>query len=294
MGKLEIDFRLGNGIYKHCLSSWDSFHEFVLNVYNSDTYIYRGQPWGFIDNNKKEQQGDKDSNLSSSLLPSVLRDLMRYKPSKEEYIKWLNMHLYQFRRSIKGRTNILELLRDDDDEAWALGQHYGLKTPLLDFTYSPYVAAFFALVNADSLESKHCSVYAVSQQFINSTTEFEIYRTATDHNRRLLNQNGLFVKFNQAVRLEDVLRKTIDENCEKVKLLEVLIPINDREKALKHLDSMNINYRTLFPDLQGSSDHANELLRKKILNVTITAQKKQDIETLNEVERMHNLNKTKL
>ena len=42
------------------------------------------------------------------------------------------------------RTPDLKSLHEDDDAIIAVAQHYGMKTPFLDFTYSPEVAGFFA------------------------------------------------------------------------------------------------------------------------------------------------------
>jgi hypothetical protein len=52
-------------------------------------------------------------------------------------------HLERFRKYLIGKVDQIESY--SDPEVWAIGQHYGLKTPLLDWTVSPGVAVFFAL-----------------------------------------------------------------------------------------------------------------------------------------------------
>lgn len=59
--------------------------------------------------------------------------------------------LSMFRQAVRGRIKDNAILENDEqnDELWAVGQHYGLMSPLLDWTYSPYVALFFAFAKED-------------------------------------------------------------------------------------------------------------------------------------------------
>jgi hypothetical protein len=52
--------------------------------------------------------------------------------------------LKNFRLSIRGRVDNGILSDTNDEELWAIGQHHGLATPLLDWSLAPYVALFFA------------------------------------------------------------------------------------------------------------------------------------------------------
>lgn len=43
-------------------------------------------------------------------------------------------------------------------------------------------------------------------------------------------------------------------------LIKITMPDMDRIRALRHLDSMNINHATLFPDITGAAKYANMTL----------------------------------
>ena len=117
---------LKDGVRVVTLSSWQEFHQKVCSLKSRRGYVWRGQ--------KKDE--DNGWFLQSSFDRKV--------QSKDQYdrAKKLKRHLHNFKEGMnKSYPNVLP---QDDVDIWALGQHYGLKTPLLDWTLSPYIAAYFA------------------------------------------------------------------------------------------------------------------------------------------------------
>ncbi|WP_081955328.1 FRG domain-containing protein [Pseudomonas lutea] len=183
-------------------------------------------------------------------------------------------HLERFKFETRGRRGSSPVKMEDDNDWWALGQHHGLATPLLDWTESPFVALFFAASAASELSSGGYSVYAIHQTSIKKINErvnnevgsplvngrrqtVKVVRPLSDENKRLVSQRGLFTRGPNNVNLEDWVRKNTDKTSKELCIIKVTIPNLDSKECLRYLNRMNISHSTLFPDLPGASDFCN-------------------------------------
>jgi hypothetical protein len=228
------------------LESWDEY----LSMISDSPY----QNWAF--------RGQRDA--SAPLFSALSRYFMSFHVNPRAWSRQEERILRIFKRKA---IHFLDVVpdREDDFEWLALMQDHGAPTRLLDFTWSPYVASFFALHNTTTeaviwacnpVEIEKVNRVDLKQpgnfrkQFLSGSGDFVCLGEPYAMNRRLIAQSGTFL-------IPAVLDKSIEEILRdypnpRNTLTKFILPADRiREKGMRELYRMNITQATLFPDLDG-------------------------------------------
>lgn len=172
-----------------------------------------------------------------------------------------------------------------DDWYWlSVGQHYGLPTRLLDWTYSPDVALHFATCNTDKYD-KDGAIWKVNYKKVHQSLPPILLGHVTDENTWILTVDILEKMFESIKQLDHIGHEkgdfviffeppALDERiynqfayfsiCSRPTLLiddwlsknpdfwqKVIIPKELKWELRDKLDQRNISERTLFPGMAG-------------------------------------------
>lgn len=234
-----------DGISTYRLKSWQNYQEFI------DTF--------FKEYNKYIFRGHRDVNWR--LQPTFDR---LFPIDSQDYSTKRQNHLKQFIKYAQGRLKIEQNLQNKtDNDWWAIGQHFGLATPLLDWTESPFIAAYFAF-EVESNPAADRIIYCISTSYIEkySDKKIELFYTQNDGNPRLINQRGLFTCISDKIDIEQHIKDNFPFKDKQDALIKIIIPESKSTRVdfLKSLNRMNINHLTLFPDMTGACNYSNKML----------------------------------
>lgn len=226
-------------------ADWDDFKQWAASSkQNLDAVLYRGH-------------GSNQFRLSTTLHRSGHTRLERY----------CHETLQQFRAHAEAVLGMRFDMRNGDDYSMLLGlaQHHGLPTPLLDWTSSPYIAAFFAF--SDALEfgamrpdTSHVRIYGLTREFTSSSSPNVVtvpfimpyvcaLAISPRNNPRLYAQQGQFLVTNIA----DVERYlcVLQKQKGRTALIAADVPVECARIALEDLAFMGLTAATMFPGLDG-------------------------------------------
>lgn len=143
------------------------------------------------------------------------------------------------------------------DEIWTYLRHCGFPSPLIDWTISPYIAAFFAFeekIDADKVaifaligrpqnieRGKECPPHiTILSPFVKTHARHYLQQSIHTYCTQSKNNEDFFVSH------EEIIDKLLNSRAKNDSLIKFILPRSERFKVLGFLDKFNINHFSLF------------------------------------------------
>ena len=200
------------------------------------------------------------ANCEWSVIPSIQRD------NRLSHEQVLSHSFYHGVRQISAE----QIHRESYDKWVSMMQHYGLPTRLLDWSYSPLIALFFALNQYELYQNCDACITIIVPELLNQKQGFDPFIYPIDSNSAMSMLKSAFIKPNHstdkilacfsvsndlrqyaqrsAFTIHDSMR-SIHEICEYHFVYELFIPKTKKKHLKIVLENLGITENFLFPDI---------------------------------------------